>query len=106
MITKKRLEPLDDRILVKPADAASKSPGGILLPDNAQKKPQRGQVLAVGPGKRLNTGERSILSVDVGDEVIYADYTGLDIEIDEQEVKILCEGEILAKVVSYLESEN
>jgi chaperonin GroES len=93
------LNPLDDRIVVEPVAAEEKTAGGIVLPDTAKEKPQRGVVLAVGPGKLLDSGERGELSVAVGDEVIYGKYSGSDIEIDGREVKILRESDVLAKVV-------
>ena len=93
------LRPLDDRVVVEPVEAEAMTAGGIVLPDTAQQKPQRGTVLAVGPGKLLDSGERGDLSVAVGDEVIYGKYAGSDIEIDGREVKILHETDILAKVV-------
>ncbi|MCR4413051.1 MAG: co-chaperone GroES [Thermoguttaceae bacterium] len=93
------LKPLDERIVVEPVEAEEKTAGGIVLPDTAKEKPQRGTVLAVGPGKLLDNGERSPMSVAVGDEVIYGKYSGTDIEIDGKEVKILRESDILAKIV-------
>ena len=71
-----------------------------MLPDAAKEKPQRGTVVAVGPGKLLDSGSRGELSVGVGDEVIYGKYGGSDIEVDGDEVKILRESDILAKVLS------
>lgn len=94
-----RIRPLDDRVVVEPLEADEKTAGGILLPDTAKQKPQRGRVLAVGPGKLRDSGERSTLSVVKGDEVIYGKYSGNDIEVDNREVKILRESDILAKVV-------
>ena len=73
--------------------------GGIVLPDAAKEKPQRGKVVAVGPGKLLDNGNRGELSVQVGDEVIYGKYGGTEIEVNGEEVKILRESDILAKVV-------
>ncbi|MDO5566950.1 MAG: co-chaperone GroES [Planctomycetia bacterium] len=93
------LRPLDDRIVVEPVAAEEMTAGGIVLPDTAKEKPQRGIVLAVGAGKLLDNGNRSELSVAVGDEVIYGKYSGSDIEVDKRELKILREGEVLAKVV-------
>ena len=93
------LRPLDDRVVVEPVDAEEMTAGGIVLPDAAQEKPQRGTVLATGPGKVLDSGERGELSVAVGDEVIYGKYSGSEVEVDGREVKILRETEILAKVV-------
>jgi chaperonin GroES len=94
-----KLKPLDERVVVEPVEAEEVTAGGIVLPDSAKEKPQRGTVLAIGPGKLLESGERSQLSVVVGDEVIYGKYAGTDIEIDGREVKILRESDILAKVM-------
>jgi len=94
-----KLRPLDDRVVVEPVEAEEMTAGGIVLPDTAKEKPQRGTVLAVGPGKLLDNGQRSQLSVAVGDEVIYGKYSGSDVEVDGRDVKILREGDILAKVV-------
>jgi len=94
-----KLRPLDDRVVVEPMEAEEKTAGGIGLPDTAKEKPQRGTVLAIGPGKLLDSGQRCALSVAVGDEVIYGKYSGSDVEIDGREVKILRESDILAKVV-------
>jgi chaperonin GroES len=94
-----KLRPLDDRVVVEPKEAEEVTAGGIVLPDSAKEKPQRGTVVAVGPGKLLESGERGTLSVTLGDEVIYGKYSGSEIEVDGREVKILRETDILAKVV-------
>ena len=94
------LRPLDDRVVVEPREAEERTAGGIVLPDTAKEKPQRGTVLCIGPGKLLDSGERGELSVAVGDEVIYSKYGGTDIEIDGREVKILREQDIFAKVLA------
>jgi chaperonin GroES len=94
-----KVRPLDDRVVVEPLEADEKSAGGILLPDTAKQKPQRGRVLAVGPGKLDDKGRRHALAVAKGDEVIYGKYSGSDVEVDGREVKILRESDILAKVV-------
>jgi chaperonin GroES len=94
-----KIRPLDDRVVVEPLEAEEKTAGGILLPDTAKQKPQRGRVLAVGPGKLLDNGNRTALSVSKGDEVIYGRYVGSDIEVERREIKILRESDILAKVV-------
>lgn len=94
-----KLKPLDDRVVVEPVEAEEVTAGGIVLPDTAKEKPQRGTVLAIGPGKLLEGGGRGTLSVAIGDEVIYGKYSGSDIEVDGREVKILRESDILAKVV-------
>ena len=94
-----KLNPLDDRVVVMPSSAEETTAGGIVLPDAAKEKPQRGKVVAVGPGKLLDSGERCAVSVSVGDEVLFGKYGGTDIEVDGDEVKILRESDILAKVV-------
>ena len=98
-MAKINIRPLDDRIVVEPMAAEETTAGGIVLPDAAQEKPQRGTVVAVGPGKLLDSGERGELSVAVGDEVIFGKYGGTEIEVDGKDVKILRESDILAKVV-------
>ncbi len=95
-----RLRPLDDRVVVEPQEAEERTAGGIVLPDTAKEKPQRGKVVSVGPGKLLDSGKRGELSVGVGDVVIYGKYSGTEIEVSGKEVKILREGDILAKVLS------
>jgi len=94
-----KIRPLDDRVVVEPLEAEEKTAGGILLPDSARQKPQRGRVLAVGPGKLSDSGKRTAVSVVTGDEVIYGRYAGNDIPMDRKEIKILRESDILAKVV-------
>jgi chaperonin GroES len=98
-MAKIKIRPLDDRVVVEPVEAEERTAGGIVLPDTAKEKPQRGKVLAVGPGKLLDSGKRGELSVSVGDQVIYGKYGGTDIEVGGDEVKILRESDILAKVV-------
>ena len=94
-----KIRPLDDRVVVEPLEAEEKTAGGILLPDTAKQKPQRGRVLAVGPGKLRDSGDRNKVNVAVGDEVLYGKYSGNDIEVSGREVKILRETDILAKIV-------
>lgn len=98
-MAKIKIKPLDDRVVVEPLQAEETTAGGIVLPGAAQEKPQRGTILAVGPGRLLDSGERGELSLAVGDEVIFGKYGGSDIEVDGTEVKILRESDILAKVV-------
>jgi chaperonin GroES len=98
-MSKIKLRPLDDRVVVQPLQAEERTAGGIVLPDSAKEKPQRGTVVAVGPGRLLDNGKRGELSVQEGDEVIYGKYGGSDIKVSGQEVKILRESDILAKVV-------
>jgi chaperonin GroES len=94
-----KLRPLDDRVVVETLEAEETTAGGIVLPDTAQEKPQRGRVVAIGPGKLLDSGNRGELSVAVGDEVIFAKYGGTEVEVEGEEVKILRETDILAKVL-------
>jgi chaperonin GroES len=94
-----KLRPLDDRVVVEPVEAEERTAGGIVLPDTAKEKPQRGTVVAIGPGKLLETGKRGDLSVSVGDVVIYGKYSGTDIEVNGNDVKIVRESDILAKVL-------
>lgn len=92
------VQPLDDRILIKPLDAEEKTAGGIVLPDTAKEKPQRGTVIATGPGKLLDSGKRSELSVKAGDTVLFGKYAGTEIKIDGTEHQIMRESEILGVI--------
>ena len=92
-----RVRPLDDRVVVKPVEAEERTQGGTVLPDTAKEKPMKGKVLAVGPGKLLDSGERTKPSLKEGDLVIYGKYSGTDIKIGGEEVKILRESEVLGK---------
>ena len=94
-----QLKPLDDRVVVEPLEAETTTAGGIVLPDSAKEKPQRGKVRATGPGRLLESGERCPVNLAVGDEVLFSKYGGTDIEVDGKEVKILRESDILAKLV-------
>jgi chaperonin GroES len=98
-MAKIKLRPLDDRVVVAPSEAEEITAGGIVLPDAAQEKPQRGKVVAVGEGKLLDSGNRGELSVAIGDTVIYGKYGGSEVEVNGEEYKILRESDILAKVV-------
>ena len=93
-----KIEPLDDRIVVEPMEAESKTKGGIVLPDTAKEKPQKGKVISVGPGRVTDEGKRIAPSVKKGDAVVYAKYGGSEIEIDGKEYMILRESDILAKI--------
>lgn len=94
-----KLQPLADRVVVKPIEREEITKGGIVLPDTAKEKPQEGEVLAVGPGKLSDDGTRLAMDVKVGDRVIYAKYGGTEIRIDDQELVILRESDILARKV-------
>ncbi len=92
------LRPLEDRVVLKVLDADEKTAGGILLPDSAQEKPQRGKITAVGAGKLSKDGKRLKLDVKKGDVVLFGKYAGSDVQVDGQDLKILRESEILAKM--------
>ena len=94
------LQPLGDRIIVEVLDEEATTASGIVLPDTAQEKPQRGKVLAVGPGSRDEDGEYIKMDVAVGDEVIFSKYGGTEIKVGADDVLILRESDVLAKVVS------
>jgi chaperonin GroES len=93
-----KLAPLDDRVVIKQSEAEEKSSGGIILPDAAKEKPQRGKIIAVGPGKMLDNGKRGEMNVKKGDEVLYAKYSGNEIEIDGEKYVILHEGDVLGVI--------
>jgi chaperonin GroES len=93
------IKPLDDRVVVEALDAEDQTAGGILLPDMAKQKPQRGKVIATGPGKMRDDGKRTAVAVSVGDEVLFGRYAGNDVEVNTKEYKIMRESDILAKVV-------
>jgi chaperonin GroES len=93
-----KLNPLDDRIVIEVLEAEEKTAGGIVLPDTAKEKPQRGKVTAVGPGRLLKNGSRATLGLRVGDQVLFGKYAGTEVTVNEVEFKILRESEILAKV--------
>lgn len=92
-----KLQPLGDRLVVKPIEQEDVTRGGILLPDTAKEKPQEGKVLAVGPGRLSDEGNRLPMDIKVGDIVVYAKYGGTEIKVDEDELIILRESDILAK---------
>ncbi len=91
------IKPLDDRVVIEVLDAEERTAGGIVLPDTAQEKPQRGKVTAVGVGKLLKNGTRARPGLRIGDEVIFGKYAGTEVTIDDVEYKILRESEVLAR---------
>jgi len=97
-MAKYKIKPWDDRILVQQGKAEETTPGGIVLPDTAKEKPQRGTVKAVGPGRLLDSGERGAMSVKVGDEVYYGKYSGTEVELDGEKYVILKESDVLGIV--------
>jgi chaperonin GroES len=93
-----KLRPLDDRIVIKQSEAKEKTAGGIILPDAAKEKPQIGKVIATGPGKMLDSGKRSPMSVKKNDEVIYGKYIGNEVEVEGEKFVIVRESDLLGIV--------
>lgn len=93
MVEKASIKPLHDRVIVKPADAETKTAGGIIIPDTAKEKPQRGTVVAAGPGKKDEP-----ITVKAGDEVLYGKYAGTEITVEGEDLLIMRESDILAIV--------
>lgn len=92
-----KIKPMADRVVVKPIEKEEVTRGGIYLPDTAKEKPQEGEVVAVGPGKKTDDGKLIKVDVAVGDVVIYAKYGGTEVKLDDEELIILRESDILAK---------
>jgi chaperonin GroES len=92
------VQPLDDRILVKQSEAEEVTAGGIVLPDSAREKPQRGKVVSVGPGKLLDNGQRGEMALKKGDEIFYRKYGGTEIEMGKDDYMILRESDVLAVI--------
>jgi len=90
------VKPLADRVIVKALEAEEKTAGGIIIPDNAKEKPQKGEVVAVGPGKIADNGEKIAMEVKKGDKVLYGKYAGTEVTIDGKEYLIMRESDILA----------
>jgi len=90
------VKPLEDRVILKPMEAEQKSAGGIIIPDNAKEKPQKGEVVAVGPGKVSDKGEKVAMTLKKGDKVLYGKYSGTEVTIDGEEYLIVRESDVLA----------
>jgi chaperonin GroES len=97
-VTIKAIKPLHDRVLVKPAKEKEVKKGGIIIPDTAKEKPQEGTIMAVGPGRMLESGKLVPPSVKKGDRVLYGKYSGAEVKVDDEEYLILRESDILAIV--------
>jgi chaperonin GroES len=95
---KLNLKPLGDRLVIKPLEGEEVTPSGIVLPETAKEKPQKGEVLSVGPGARDEDGKRIAMDVKAGDKVLFAKYAGTEIKIDSEKLLILRESDILAIV--------
>ena len=93
-----KIRPLDDRVVVRPLEAEEKTAGGIVLPDTAKEKPQQGEVVAVGPGRLLENGDRGGMTVKVRDRVFFGKYSGSEVKVAGEELKILRESDILGVV--------
>jgi chaperonin GroES len=90
------VKPLEDRVILKPMEAEQKTAGGIIIPDNAKEKPQKGEVIATGPGKTNEKGAKIEMSLKKGDKVLYGKYSGTEITIDGQDYLIVRESDVLA----------
>jgi chaperonin GroES len=95
-----KLQPLGDRVVVKPTPREEMTKSGIVLPDTAKEKPQEGLILAVGPGRILDDGKREAMDVKVGQKVLYGKYAGTEFKIDEEELLIVSQKDILAIVAA------
>ena len=91
------LQPLGDRVVIRPTEKEEKTKSGIVLPDTVKERPQEGEVIAVGPGRLSEDGKRVAMDVKKGDKIIYARYAGTEIKLDDEELIILRESDILAK---------
>lgn len=91
-----KLKPLGDRLVIKPASREETTKSGIMLPDTAKEKPQRGTILAAGEGRKDDDGERITLDVKVGDKVLFAKYAGTEFKLDDDDLLIISEKDILA----------
>ena len=96
--TKVNIKPLGDRVVIRPAQQEEVTASGVILPDTAKEKPQRGTVLAVGPGKVNDNGQRTPLEVSEGAEVLYSKYAGTEVKVDGEELLVVRESDILAIV--------
>ncbi len=92
------IRPLQDRVIVKRMEEETTSAGGIVLPDSATEKPLRGEVIAVGPGKTLDSGEKRPLEVSVGDTVLFGKYSGTEVKLDEEELLVMREEDIMGVI--------
>jgi chaperonin GroES len=99
VVTKVTLQPLGERVIIKPSEQESTTKGGIFLPDTAKEKPQEGEVVAVGPGRATDDGSRVAMELNAGDKVIYSKYAGTEYkDVDGEEYLILRESDVLAKI--------
>jgi len=90
------IKPLEDRVILKPSEAETKTSGGIIIPDNAKEKPQKGEVIAVGPGKVSDKGSKIAMTLKIGDKVLYGKYSGTEVTVDGTDYLIVRENDVLA----------
>ncbi len=93
-----KVKPLDDRVVIEVMEESEQTAGGIFLPETAKEKPQRGKVVALGPGKLTDEGERASLNVKKGDQVLFAKYSGTEVEVDGKELLVMRESDLLAVI--------
>ena len=96
--TKTSIQPLEDRVVIRPLDAEEVTSSGLVIPDTAKEKPQEGEVLAVGPGRLDDNGKRIPVDVSTGDRVLYSKYAGTEVKIDGEELLVVPSRDILAKI--------
>lgn len=89
---------MEDRVILKPVEAQEKTAGGIIIPENAKEKPQKAEVVAVGPGKVNDKGQKMEMSLKKGDKVLYGKYSGTEVSIDGEDYLIVCESDVLAVI--------
>jgi chaperonin GroES len=92
------VKPLADRVIIRALEAEEKTAGGIIIPDNAKEKPQKGEVIAVGPGKVADNGQKIEMALKKGDKVLYGKYTGTEVTIDSKDYLIMRESDVLAVI--------
>ncbi len=97
--TKSKLEPLADRVVIRPLKHEEVTASGLVIPDTAKEKPQQGEVVAVGPGRLDDNGKRVPMDIQVGDRILYAKYTGTEVKLDGEEYIVLNEKDVLAKII-------
>ncbi len=93
-----QLSPMSDRVVIRPIDEAKVTKGGIILPDTVQERPLEGEVVAAGPGRRLDNGKLLEMDLKTGDKVIYSKFAGTEFTVDGEDVLIMAAGDVLAKI--------
>ncbi|PKB79724.1 MAG: co-chaperone GroES [SAR202 cluster bacterium Io17-Chloro-G9] len=93
-----QIHPMGDRVVIRPTDEADVSAGGIILPDTAKERPQEGEVVAAGPGRRLDNGKLLEMELKVGDKVVYSKFAGTEVSVEDKDLLIMAAGDVLAKI--------